>query len=79
VLSNLSNYGTTPAPATAEGGGNNNNNNNNAEDSLPKDFVAKNKNTNNIVWLKTLQPQEKIQINFTYRLTWPQGSQIAEY
>jgi hypothetical protein len=54
-------------------------NNNDPSASLPKDFVTKNKITNNIVWLKTFQPGEKSQINFVYKISWPQGSFITEY
>jgi archaellum component FlaF (FlaF/FlaG flagellin family) len=65
ALANLTNYSENEDSSDA--------------DALPKDFVTKNKNTNNIVWLKTLPPQEKVQINFVYKIAWPQGSQISEY
>jgi uncharacterized protein (TIGR02231 family) len=66
ALANLTNYSE-------------NNEDSSDVDAFPKDFVTKNKNTNNIVWLKTLLPQEKVQINFVYKIAWPQGSQISEY
>lgn len=43
----------------------------------PKDCVSLNKTTNSLVWLKTIQPGEKVQLNFSYRIIWPQGSQIS--
>jgi len=45
----------------------------------PKDFISLNKFTNNIVWLKTLRPGEKIEVKFSYKFTWPQGSQVEIY
>jgi hypothetical protein len=39
----------------------------------PKDFVALNKKTNNLVWLRTLAPKEKTEISFVYRIAWPAG------
>lgn len=43
----------------------------------PRDFVTQNKFTNNIVWLKTLQPGEKSEVKFAYRVSWPQGQSIG--
>jgi hypothetical protein len=43
----------------------------------PRDFVTQNKFTNNIVWLKTLQPGEKTEVKFAYRVAWPQGQTIG--
>jgi hypothetical protein len=43
----------------------------------PRDFVTQNKFTNNIVWLKTLQPGEKTEVKFSYRVTWPQGQGVG--
>lgn len=45
--------------------------------SWPRDFVTQNKYTNNIVWLKTLQPGEKTEMKFSYRVAWPQGQSIG--
>jgi hypothetical protein len=42
----------------------------------PNDFVSQNKHTNNIVWLKTLQPGEKKEIKFNYRVLWPTSQDI---
>ena len=42
----------------------------------PRDFVALNKITNTVVWLKTVRPGEKVQLNFSYRITWPAGKEI---
>jgi len=64
AISNLTNYSENEDPN---------------DDSLPRDFVTKNKLTNNVVWLKTLQPQEKAKVDFVYKVTWPKGSQIDEY
>eukprot|EP01040_Poterioochromonas_malhamensis_P007121 gene7121-7692_t len=64
AISNLTNYSENEDPN---------------DDSLPRDFVTKNKLTNNVVWLKTLQPQEKAKVDFVYKVTWPKGSQINEY
>jgi hypothetical protein len=69
AIANLSGYGEG-ATATDE-------HNSDPAASLPKDFVTKNKITNNIVWLKTFQPGEKSQINFVYKISWPQGSAIT--
>eukprot|EP01040_Poterioochromonas_malhamensis_P005665 gene5665-6089_t len=63
AISNLTNYSENEDPN---------------DDSLPRDFVKKNKLTNNVVWLKTLQPQEKAKVDFVYKVTWPKGSQISE-
>lgn len=48
-----------------------------ATQTWPRDFVTQNKFTNNIVWLKTLQPGEKTEVKFSYRVTWPQGQSIG--
>jgi hypothetical protein len=48
-----------------------------AATSWPRDFVTQNKFTNNIVWLKTLQPGEKAEVKFSYRVTWPQGQGVG--
>jgi hypothetical protein len=45
--------------------------------SWPRDFVTQNKFTNNLVWLKTLQPGEKTEIKFAYRVAWPQGQSVG--
>jgi hypothetical protein len=45
--------------------------------SWSRDFVTQNKYTNNIVWLKTVQPGEKIEVKFSYRVTWPQNQSIG--
>ena len=42
-----------------------------------KDSITQNKYTNNIIWFKTLQPGEKIEIKFTYRISYPQGQTIV--
>jgi len=43
---------------------------------LPKDFVTFNKHNSNVVWLKTVQPGEKTEVKFTYRVSWPENSEI---
>jgi uncharacterized protein (TIGR02231 family) len=48
-----------------------------AAQAWPRDFVTQNKFTNNIVWLKTLQPGEKTEVKFSYRVAWPQGQSIG--
>jgi uncharacterized protein (TIGR02231 family) len=35
------------------------------------DLVTQNKFTNNIVWLKTLPAGKKVEVKFSYRVTWP--------
>ena len=42
----------------------------------PKDFVTQNKFTNNIVWLKTIPAGGKIEMKFSYKVSWPQGERI---
>ena len=49
---------------------------NGSERHWPQDFVAKNKTNNNIIWFKSLKAGEKVDIPFSYRLSWPSGSQI---
>jgi uncharacterized protein (TIGR02231 family) len=65
-------HGTTTTTTTS------NNAAGNDELSMPKDFITKNKTTNNIVWLKTIAAQQKVQINFSYRISWPSGQNITE-
>ena len=63
--------GVPEPPAGAQGGPPR------ATQTWPRDFVTQNKFTNNIVWLKTLQPGEKTEVKFSYRVTWPQGQSIG--
>ncbi len=63
IVSNLSSYGLEMTG-------------NQQSFSWPRDFVTLNKYTNNLVWLKTIQPGEKIEIKFVYKVSWPQGRQI---
>lgn len=43
----------------------------------PKDFVTQNKYTNNIVWLKTIKPGEKVELKLSYKISWPSGQDIS--
>ncbi len=42
----------------------------------PRDFVTQNKFTNNIVWLKTIAAGDKVELKFSYKISWPQGQDI---
>ena len=42
----------------------------------PKDFVSLNKVSNSVVWLRTVKPGEKVQVNFSYKVTWPSDKNI---
>ena len=46
------------------------------EPAWPADFVTKNKVSNNIIWFKTIKAGDKIEIPFSYRLSWPQGQEV---
>lgn len=45
--------------------------------SWPKDFVTLNKYTNQMVWLKTIRANEKVEVKFNYRICYPQGQNIS--
>ncbi len=62
--------------ASDAGAGNDNASTTSVEPAWPADFVTKNKVTNNIIWFKTVKAGEKIEIPFSYRLSWPQGQNI---
>lgn len=47
-----------------------------AEGAWPKDFVTQNQYTNNIVWLKTVPAQQKVELKFSYKITFPQGQNV---
>lgn len=42
----------------------------------PRDFISLNKHTNHVVWLKTVPAGEKVEVKFTYRVSWPMGQNI---
>lgn len=71
VIAALDGFGSGGAEPTTQGG------TPRATPSWPRDFVTQNKFTNNIVWLKTLQPGEKTEVKFSYRVAWPQGQSIG--
>lgn len=49
----------------------------NSHAAWPKDFVTQNKYTNNIVWLKTIPAGDKVELKFSYKISWPQGQNVA--
>ena len=69
VLAALDSFGrgddSSSAPQTAE------------HTAWPKDFVTQNKYTNNIVWLKTVPAGDKVELKFSYKISWPQGQNIS--
>ena len=45
-------------------------------DSEPKDFVSLNKSNDTIIWFKTIAPSQKVELNLSYKISWPQGMEI---